>query len=79
MDKIMASDPNGPPPRVEVISSVQRGRWFSTAQKIRLVEEGMQPGMSVSLVARQTGIAPSMLFNWRRRMLRRWLRSRAGR
>lgn len=29
----------------------------------------MQPGMSVSLVARQAGISPSMLFNWRRRML----------
>ena len=25
--------------------------------------------MSVSMVARQAGIAPSMLFNWRRRML----------
>jgi transposase len=29
----------------------------------------MQPGMSLSLVARQAGISPSMLFNWRRRML----------
>lgn len=28
----------------------------------------MQPGMSVSLVAGQAGISPSMLFNWRRRM-----------
>jgi putative transposase len=69
MDKTMASDPNGPPPRVEVISSVQRRRRFSTAEKVRLVEESMQPGMSVSLVARQAGISPSMLFNWRRRML----------
>lgn len=69
MDKIMASDPNGPALRVEVISSVQRRRRFSTAQKICLVEESMQPGMSVSLVARQAGISPSMLFNWRRRML----------
>jgi transposase len=70
MDKTMACDPNGPPPpRVEVISSIQRRRRFSTAEKVRLVEESMQPGMSVSLVARQAGIAPSMLFNWRRRML----------
>jgi transposase len=65
----MACDPNGPPPRVEVVTAVQRRRRFSTAQKIRLVEESMQPGMSVSLVARQAGISPSMLFNWRRRML----------
>jgi transposase len=69
MDKTMACDPNGPPPRVEVVTAVQRRRRFSTAQKIRLVEESMQPGMSVSLVARQAGISPSMLFNWRRRML----------
>jgi transposase len=65
----MASDPNGPPPRIEVVTAVQRRRRFSTARKIRLVEESMQPGMSVSLVARQAGISPSMLFNWRRRML----------
>jgi transposase-like protein len=69
MDKVMACDPNGPPPRVEVVTAVQRRRRFSTAQKIRLVEESMQPGMSVSLVARQAGISPGMLFNWRRRML----------
>jgi transposase len=69
MDEMMASDPNGPPPRIEVVTAVQRRRRFSTAQKIRLVEESMQPGMSVSLVARQAGISPSMLFNWRRRML----------
>lgn len=69
MDKIMAFDPNGPPPRIEVVTAVQRRRRFSTAEKVRLVEESMQLGMSVSLVARQAGISPSMLFNWRRRML----------
>ena len=29
----------------------------------------MRPGMSVSYVARQHGIAPSQLFGWKRRML----------
>ena len=29
----------------------------------------MQPGMSLSYVARRAGVAPSLLFNWRRRML----------
>ena len=29
----------------------------------------MQPGMSVTYVARRAGVAPSLLFNWRRRML----------
>jgi transposase len=52
-----------------VVTAVQRRRRFSTTEKVRLVEESMQPGMSVSLVARHAGIAPSMLFNWRRHML----------
>ena len=65
----MPSDQNGPPPRVEVITSVQRRRRWPTAEKIRLVEETMQSGMSVSYVARRAGVAPSLLFNWRRRML----------
>jgi transposase len=26
----------------------------------------MRPGMSVSLVARQHGVAPNQVFNWRR-------------
>lgn len=29
----------------------------------------MQPGMSVSFVARQAGVSPSQLFAWKRRML----------
>ncbi len=61
----MPSDQNGPPPRVEVIASVQRRRRWPTAEKIRLVEETMQPGMSVSYVAQRAGVAPSLLFNWR--------------
>src|SRR4051812_38204330 len=63
------SDPLAPPPRVEVITSVQRRRRWSTAEKVRLVEETLQPGMSVSFVARRAGIAPSQLFAWKRRML----------
>ncbi len=65
----MPSDQNAPPPRVEVITSVQRRRRWPTVEKVRLVEETMQPRMSVSLVARRAGVAPSLLFNWRRRML----------
>ena len=53
--------------RVEVITSVQRRRRWSVAEKIRLVEETLEPGMSVSFVARWHGVSPS-LFNWRRRM-----------
>src|SRR4051812_38032785 len=55
--------------RVEVITSVQRRRRWLAAEKVRLVEEAMQPGMSVSFVARRAGIAPSQLFAWKRRMI----------
>jgi len=33
---------------------------------MRLVEATFAPGMTVSLVARQNGIAPNQLFTWRR-------------
>jgi transposase len=69
MDTTMASDPTAPSPRVEVITSVQRRRRWTTAEKVRLVEETMQPGSSVSFVARRTGISPSLLFRWKRRMI----------
>lgn len=57
------------PSRVEVLTSVERRRRWSTPEKVRLVEESMQPGLSVSYVARRAGIAPSQLFAWKRRML----------
>ena len=69
MDKAMPPDPIAPSPRVEVITSVQRRRRWSTTEKVRLVEEAMQPGSSVSFVARRYGLSPSLLFTWKRRML----------
>jgi transposase len=66
----MHSDQNASRTRVEVITSIQQRRRWPTAEKIRLVEETMQPRMSVSYVARRAGVAPSLLFNWRRRMLK---------
>ena len=69
MNTTMTTNSDTPGPRVEVITSVQRRRRWSTGEKLRLVEEAMQPGSSVSIVARQAGVAPSQLFGWRRRML----------
>jgi transposase-like protein len=36
------------------------------AEKAELVRRTYEPGMSVSLVARQTGVAASLLFQWRK-------------
>src|SRR4051794_23350170 len=69
MNMTMSSDPMSRVERVEVVTSVQRRRRWTTAEKVRLVEEAMQPDASVSLVARRAGIAPSQLFAWKRRML----------
>jgi transposase len=69
MSTTMSNASDGPLSRVEVITSVQRRRRWSTSEKVRLVEEAMQPGMSVSFVARQAGISPSQLFAWKRRIL----------
>ena len=53
-------------PTIEVISSVQRRRRWSGSEKMRMVEETYEPGATVSLVARQHGVAPNQLFTWRR-------------
>ena len=54
--------------KVEVITGVARRRRFSTELKLALVAETMQPGLSVSYVARRHGLSPSLLFRWRRLM-----------
>ena len=55
-----------PPNRIEVVTSVQRRRRWTASEKVRMVEETLAPGMTVSLVARQHGVAPNQLFTWRR-------------
>ena len=58
---------------VEIITSVQRRRRWTASEKVRMVEETFEPGMTVSLVARRHGVAPNQLFTWRR-----LVRKRAG-
>jgi len=65
----MHSDQNASPPRVEVITSVQRRRRWPTAEKIRLVEETMQPGCRCPMWPGERASLPACCFNWRRRML----------
>ncbi len=55
-----------PTDRVEIITSVQRRRRWTASEKVRMVEETFEPGMTVSLVARRHGVAPNQLFTWRR-------------
>lgn len=54
--------------KVEIITGVARRRRFSADQKLAVVAETMQPGMSVSYVARRYGLSPSLIFRWRQLM-----------
>jgi hypothetical protein len=57
---------SNPADRVEIITSVQRRRRWTASEKVRIVEETFEPGMTVSLVARRHGVAPNQFFTWRR-------------
>jgi transposase len=52
--------------RVEIITSVQRRRRWTAPEKVRMVEETFEPGLTVNLVARRHGVAANQLFTWRR-------------
>ena len=56
------------PSRIEIITGHERRRRYSAEHKLQLVEETMQPGMTVSAVARLHGVSPSLLFKWRQLM-----------
>jgi len=53
---------------IEVITSVQRRRRWAPEEKRAILEEGVQPGNSLSAVARKYGVNPNQLFHWRKLM-----------
>ena len=57
--------------QVEVITSVQRRRSWSRAEKERMVAAALEPGAVVSVVARAAGIHPSQLYRWRQQLCER--------
>jgi transposase len=54
--------------RIEVITGEARRRHWTTEQKLQILEETFLPGESVSSVARRRGVAPNLLYRWRRLM-----------
>ena len=54
--------------QVEVITSVERRRRWSRAEKERIVAAAIEPGAVASEVARAAGIDTSQLFRWRREL-----------
>jgi transposase len=51
--------------RVEVLGAERRRHW-RYEDKVRIVEETMQPGAVVCDVARRHGLSQSLVFTWRR-------------
>ena len=56
---------------VEVITSVERRRRWSRAEKERIVAATLEPGANASEVARAAGIHTSQLFRWRQQLCER--------
>lgn len=50
---------------IEVLGQERRRRW-SVEEKLAMVRESLEPGQSVSVVARRNGINPNQLFHWRK-------------
>ena len=55
-------------PRIEVITRAGRRRHWSIEEKLRIVEEALDPGATISVVARRNGVAPTLPHRWRRLM-----------
>lgn len=54
--------------RAEVMTSLERRRRWSQDEKERLVAASLEPGASVSEVARLAGLHVSQLFRWRKEL-----------
>ena len=52
--------------RVKIITGVACRRRFTIQHKLAVVAETMQPGITLSYVARRHGLSPSQVFRWRR-------------
>jgi transposase len=54
--------------RVKIITSVERRRGWTLAEKEELVASSLEPGASASAIAREAGIHASQLYGWRRQL-----------
>jgi transposase len=53
-------------PKAEILTGPRRRRRWSVSEKLEIVAETREPGVTVSLVARRRGVSPNQLFTWRR-------------
>ena len=53
---------------IEIITDGGRRRRWSATEKLRIVGETLDDRSSISVVARRNGVAPNLLYRWRRLM-----------
>ena len=53
-------------PPIDILNGPERRRRWTAAEKVAIVNQTYEPGVTVSLVARRHGIAPNQLFHWRK-------------
>jgi transposase len=63
---VINDDAKGGFRRVEVLTGPGRRRRWSAAEKGRIVAETLQPGASVTEVARRWQVCPQQVWGWRR-------------
>ena len=51
---------------MEVLTGPERRRRWSVEEKLAMVGESFAPGKTVSMVARQHGVNPNPVFQWRK-------------
>lgn len=53
--------------RMEIITGRERRRRWPDEEKLRILEEAAEPGISAAAVARRHDLLPQQIYTWRRR------------
>ena len=69
--RVQAENPLMPAEQISRASSPERRRRRTPSEKLAIVAEKHEPGVTVSLVARRHGVASNQLFGWPPRRQRR--------
>ena len=54
--------------RIEMITGTARRRRWTATEKLRIAQEALHSGESLSTVTRRNGVAANLLYRWRRLM-----------
>jgi transposase len=55
----------------EIISTVERRRHWPTEEKLRIMSEALEPGVTIASVADRNGVCRSLVYTWLRDVIAR--------